>query len=81
MSIVKMAVFTHLYLGPWCEHSVETNKRVAEQLRQHIPVVKSLRERVFTKSRSMGHGAVWKTTPFFLLIINFLIIKSLTSAF
>ena len=70
LSIIKTAIFTGLYFGPWCDNSVETNVRVADQVGQHIPVIKSLREWVFTKSRSMGYGAVWKTTPFFLVIIN-----------
>ena len=39
---VKTTVFTRLYLGLWCEHSVETNMGVGDQLEQHIPVVKSL---------------------------------------
>ena len=33
--IVKTAVFTGLYLGLWCEHSVETNTRAGDQLEQH----------------------------------------------
>ena len=44
LSIVKTTVFTRLYLDPWCEHSFETNMGVADQIGQHIPVVKSLRE-------------------------------------
>ena len=50
-----MALFTGLYLGLWCEHSVETNMVVAAQLGQVIPVVKSLRPFVseFLKNRDM----------------------------
>ena len=41
---LKTAIFTGLYLGLWCEHSVETNvvHAVVDQLGQHIPIVKFL---------------------------------------
>ena len=44
LSIVKMTVFTGMYLGACCEHSIETYMGVADQLGQHIPVVNFLRE-------------------------------------
>ena len=60
LSIVKIAIFTGLYLGPSCEHSVETNVVAANQLgEQHIPVVKSLCERVFNNLNFDCHSLVY----------------------
>ena len=63
--IVKTAIFTGLYLGLWCEHSVETNMGVGDQLGQHIPVVRSLRE--FYKIEIDG---LWCCVENHLLIVN-----------
>ena len=35
--IVKVVIFTGLYLGPWYEHSVQTNTVAVHQPGQHIP--------------------------------------------
>ena len=70
LSIVKTTIFSGLYLGPWCEHSVESNTGAEDKPGQQVTVAKSLRECLFTKSRSMAYGALWKTTPWSQLIFN-----------